>query len=63
MVYVNEIIKVLVVLGEDNDGSATKRMVDAKTGILEVCFEVLVKTALDPGVDLVGCKFPTVHLV
>lgn len=32
MVYVNEIIKVLVVLGEDNDGSATKRMVDAKTG-------------------------------
>ena len=31
--------------------------------ILEVCFEVLVKTALDPGVDLVGCKFPTVHLV
>ena len=32
MVYVNEIIKVLVVLGEDNDGSATKQMIEPKTG-------------------------------
>lgn len=32
MVYVNEIIKVLVVLGEDNDGSATKEIINTKTG-------------------------------
>ena len=32
MVYVNDIIKVLVVLGDEYNGSATKEIIDEKTG-------------------------------